>query len=98
VTRLYTFPNVYRSDHIEIYVIDSYNADRYKCTLKKAYPKSVRAVDLDYNNRDVMRLQVEFTYKNYVIEPLNGAFEIIPEMATFDLIPAVSVGMPETRE
>lgn len=62
-TRLYQYPSTYLTDTIDIFVYDTENNQRYKCTLHQAYPKAVSAIQLDYNNKDVMRLQVQFSYQ-----------------------------------
>lgn len=49
--------------NIEIIVYDVANYSRYKVTLYEAYPKAVNAIQLDYNNKDVMRLGVTMQYK-----------------------------------
>lgn len=62
-TRTYQWPSVYRTDTIDIFVYDVENNQRYKCTLHEVYPKAVAPITLDYSNKDLMKLQVQFTYK-----------------------------------
>lgn len=62
-SRTYQWPTTYLTDSIDIFVYDLANNQRYKCTLHQAYPKSVASIQLDYNNKDVMRLQVQFSYQ-----------------------------------
>lgn len=62
-TRTYQWPSTYLTDTIDIFVYDIANSQRYKCTLHQTYPKSVAPIQLDYNNKDVMRLQVQFSYQ-----------------------------------
>ena len=48
-----------------IRVQDTQNRDTYVSVLNEAYPKSVQAISLDNNSKDVMRLAVTFAYKNH---------------------------------
>ena len=63
-TRDFQYPKYY-STNIDIYVLDTVDQQKYKTTLKYAYPKSVSAVQLDYASKDIMKIQVSFTYKFY---------------------------------
>jgi len=62
-TRDFNYPSVYLTDTIDIIVSDIQDKDRYKVTLNKAYPKSVAPIQLDYAGKDVMKMQVTFTYQ-----------------------------------
>lgn len=42
------------------------NNDMYECVLFEAYPKSIQAITLDNNSKDVMKLNVTFAYKNHI--------------------------------
>jgi hypothetical protein len=76
-----TRTNGYYDDYvqkIEIYVQDTKDNNTYKCTVYEAYPKTVSAVTLDNNSKDVMKLQVSFAYRyhhNEVIAITKGESE-----------------------
>ena len=61
-TRNFNYYNSYISD-MEIYVQDMSEDNRYIVNLFECYPKTVSAVQLDFANRDVMKLQVNMMYK-----------------------------------
>lgn len=69
-SRDFNFANIYTTDSIQIIVYDSIEQQRYVCTLHKAYPKSVAAVQLDYASKEVMKLQVGFTYQYATFQQL----------------------------
>lgn len=62
-SRDFNYANIYTTDSIDIIVYDTIEQMRYLCTLHKAYPKSVSAIQLDYASKEVMKLQVAFTYQ-----------------------------------
>jgi hypothetical protein len=64
-TRLVGFYEDYAKDII-IRVQDVSNQDVYITALYEAYPKTVGVVQLDNNSKDVMKLQVTFTYKYHL--------------------------------
>lgn len=49
-----------------IRIQDLENNNTYECKLFEAYPKSIQAITLDNNSKDVMKLSVTFVYKNHV--------------------------------
>lgn len=51
-----------------ITIQDTKDNDTYVSTLYEAYPKTISAVTLDYNSKDVMRIQVTFNYKYHINE------------------------------
>lgn len=53
------------STNININLYDKADKLRYSTTLFKAFPKNINAVSLDYAGRDVMRIQVTFSYKYF---------------------------------
>lgn len=65
ITRLVGFYQDYAKD-IVIRVQDLQNQDVYVSVLYEAYPKTVGVVQLDNNSKDVMKLQVTFTYKYHL--------------------------------
>lgn len=62
-TRDFNWANEYTTDSINIIIYDSNEAQRYICTLHKAYPKAISAVQLDYSSKEIMKLQVAFSYQ-----------------------------------
>ena len=61
-----TRTQAYYNDYIRDVTIEVYNVDDtvpYAVTLYKAYPKSVQAVQLDANGKDIMKLTVTLVYK-----------------------------------
>ena len=59
----------YYDDYIRDIVIvtqDTKDNDTYQSLLREAYPKTIGAVQLDNNSKDVMKLQVTFNYKWHV--------------------------------
>lgn len=63
-TRLAGYYDQYATTMI-ISIQDTQNRTTYECALWEAYPKSVQAISLDNNSKDVMRLAVTFAYKNH---------------------------------
>jgi len=53
------------STPLTINVYDRMDKLRYSKTMFKAYPKTISSINLDYAGRDVMRLNVTFSYKYY---------------------------------
>lgn len=56
--------------NITIEVQDIKNKTRYTMQLFEAFPKSIGAVQLDYNAKDIMKLSVNFVYKYYTVSAL----------------------------
>lgn len=65
--RNYNYPIDYMADEINIFVYDTTNKETYKVSLKKAYPKTVGAIQLDYSAREVMKLNVSIQYEYFEI-------------------------------
>ena len=61
-TRSFAFYNDYISD-IEINVLNSVNEAKYYTTLYECYPKSISAIQLDYNSKDIIKFQVSINYR-----------------------------------
>lgn len=61
-TRKFNYYDSYTSP-LKIYVQDMEENNRYIVELFEAYPKTVGSVQLDYANKDVMKLQVTMMYK-----------------------------------
>ena len=65
VTRNFNYYNNYVTD-MTIDVFDVADKSRYQVTLYQAYPKTISAVQMDYANKDVMKLQVSMNYKYWI--------------------------------
>lgn len=61
-TRTFNYYDKYVTD-TTIEVQDIANKTNYWVTLHECYPKSVGAIQLDYSNKDVMKLSVTMAYK-----------------------------------
>jgi hypothetical protein len=59
----FNYPNTYVSNEMNITVEDTQGASRYMVTLHRCYPKAVAPIQLDYSSKDVMKLQVTFSYQ-----------------------------------
>jgi len=64
-SRLAGFYDSYVRD-IFIYVQDTKDNNTYEVVLREAYPKTIAAIQLDHNSKDVMKLQVTFNYKYHI--------------------------------
>jgi hypothetical protein len=88
-TRDFNYPSTYMTDSIDIIVSDAQDKDRYKVTLNKAYPKSVAPIQLDYAGKEVMKMQVTFTYQYATMTQLASA-----NNGNEDLITSLNAQMP----
>ena len=61
-TRTFRFYNEYISD-VDIVVLDLNDEPKYVITLYECYPKSISAIQLDYNSKDIMKFQVSLNYR-----------------------------------
>jgi hypothetical protein len=71
VTRNFNYYENYTSD-IVLEIQDIKNNTRYNMKLFEAFPKSIGAVQMDYNSKDIMKLSVNFAYKYYHVGALEG--------------------------
>lgn len=62
-TRHINYSNIFTAEKIEIFVQDSEDKDRYCVTLHEAFPKTIAPIQLSYDSKDIMRMQVTFSYK-----------------------------------
>ena len=72
VTRKFSYYNDYISN-MTIEIQDLQNKTRYEMTLWECYPKNIGSIQLDYANKDVMRMTVTMQYKYWTattISPL----------------------------
>lgn len=71
-TRMYSYPDEYMTDNIKIFVHDVQNQKKYCVTLYECYPKAVAPIQLDYNNKEIMRVQVQIVYKYFTTEQITN--------------------------
>lgn len=64
-TRTFGYYRSYITD-MTIDVLDIQNNNRYQVKLFQCYPKSINSVQMDYANRDVMKLSVNMNYKYWL--------------------------------
>jgi hypothetical protein len=72
-TRNFNYYNNYTADVVKIFVEDLTNRPKYIVGLYEVYPKTVSAVQMGYDQKDVMKLSVSFAYKYWRSETLNRA-------------------------
>lgn len=63
-SRTINYYNQYTTD-ILISVLNNNNEQTYSIGLYEAYPKTIQAISLDNNNKDVMKVAVTFNYKHH---------------------------------
>lgn len=71
VSRNFNYYENYTSD-ITLEVQDIKNKTRYNMTLFEAFPKSIGAIQMDYNAKDIMKLSINFAYKYYAVGSIEG--------------------------
>jgi hypothetical protein len=54
--------------NIELYVHDRNFNVTYKVALFECYPKAIQQIDMSYASRDVLKMQINFEYKYYLVE------------------------------
>jgi hypothetical protein len=72
ITRKFSYYDEYISE-MKIEIQDLQNKTRYEMTLYECYPKNIGSIQLDYANKDFMKLQVTMQYKYWTataISPL----------------------------
>lgn len=57
---------------LNITVQDKDENDTYSITLYECYPKSISPITLDYNSKDIMKLQVSMNYKYWMPNALES--------------------------
>lgn len=62
-TRKFNYYDNYVAKELQILVQDMANNNRYVVTMYEAFPKTVSQIQMDYAGRDVMKLNVQMTYK-----------------------------------
>lgn len=71
-TRQIGFYNEYVRD-LEIRVQDTKDSDTYYVKLCEAYPKTISSITLDYNSKDIMKMQVTFNYKYHTNRQISSS-------------------------
>jgi hypothetical protein len=69
-SRTFEYYNNYIST-MQIEVEDTQNRIRHRTNVYEAYPKTISAIQLDYSNKDIMKLQVTMQYKYWTTETLD---------------------------
>jgi hypothetical protein len=64
-TRTFNYYKTYTTD-LNIDVFDVAEGQRYQVVLYEAYPKAISAIQMDYANKDVMKLSVSMNYKYWL--------------------------------
>lgn len=62
-TRTFNYYKDYIAPYISVYVEDLTDEQKYVTNIYEAYPKSVSAVQMGYDQKDVMKMTVSFAYK-----------------------------------
>lgn len=81
-TRNFSYYDSYTTK-LSIYVQDMEENNRYIVDMYEAYPKSVSSVQLDFANRDIMKLQVTMEYKYWRSSQVAYTLTSAPEKPEF---------------
>lgn len=81
VSRTFNYYKDYTTD-VTIDVYDIANKSRYAVTLFQAYPKAINQVQMDYGNKDVMKLSVSMNYKYWQSSAMATSSSGSPSNAT----------------
>lgn len=69
-TRKFSYYNDYISN-MQIEIQDLKNKTRYEMTLWECYPKNIGSIQLDYANKDFMKMQVTMQYKYWTASTIS---------------------------
>jgi hypothetical protein len=69
-TRTFSYYDQYISK-MNIEIQDLQNKTRYQMTLFECYPKNIGSIQLDYANKDFMKMQVTMQYKYWTATPVS---------------------------
>ena len=69
-SRTFEYYNNYITN-IKIEVEDMKDRKRYEVELYECYPKGVSPIQLSYESKEIMKLQVSMNYKNWISRPYN---------------------------
>lgn len=72
-SRQFNFYENYIVD-LEVEVFDSGENSKYKVTLVEAYPKTLNAVEMNYNGKDIMRVQVTMAYRYWYTQQMTSNY------------------------
>lgn len=72
-TRNFNYYENYIADTVKIHVEDLTDDTKYTVTLYEAYPKTVTPVQMGYDQKDIMKLQVTMNYKFWRSEVISRA-------------------------
>jgi hypothetical protein len=70
ITRKFSYYNDYISN-MTIEIQDLQSKTRYEMTLWECYPKNISSIQLDYANKDFMKMQVTMQYKYWTATPIS---------------------------
>ena len=70
ITRTFSYYEQYISE-MKIEVQDLQNKTRYEMTLYECYPKNIGSIQLDYANKDFMKMTVTMQYKYWTATPIS---------------------------
>jgi len=62
-TRDFNYSDQYCTRNFDIIVQDSMDSSKYVVTLYNAYPKTIAPIQLDYNSKEIMKMQVTMVYQ-----------------------------------
>jgi hypothetical protein len=71
ITRTFSYYDQYTTD-ITIQVQDINDRSKYQLTLYECYPKTVGSIQLDYANKEVMKLTINMQYKYWISESVHS--------------------------
>jgi hypothetical protein len=86
-TRTFNYYKDYISPIVSLYVEDLTDKRKYVVELYEVYPKSVSAVQMGYDQKDVMKMTVSFAYKYWKSRVLERVEPVSP--------PRLSVNQPQ---
>ena len=76
-TRAMSYYADYTTD-ISIQVFDVNENQRYEVTLYQCYPKIINPIQMDYANKDVMKMSVSMNYKYWQSTAMSGSINTVP--------------------
>ena len=65
---IFKYPNQYRAETLQIFVVDNSKDKTYTVTLKNVYPKIVDDVNLSSGAKDHLSFRVQFVYESWYSE------------------------------
>lgn len=83
-TRRFNFYENYIVD-LEVEVFDSAENSKYKVVLVEAYPKTLNAIEMNYNGKDVMRVQVTMAYRYWHTHQMTNDYTVTEDRNQFGI-------------